>query len=128
ALLPIAFYTFAGAYSYRRTFAEVGLWLDGTARVTQEHASKVFQINEVLIGRVFDALRDDDDHAIRARESQLHLHLREMAHGIDHLGDIRIWDGEGRLLASSRNHPVAEERLGEPWLLRRGTGSRGGEP
>ena len=43
----------------------------------------------------------DEDEKIRGREADLHLRLREMAQGIDHLHDIRVWNLEGQLLASS---------------------------
>ena len=129
-VLPIAFYAFAATYSYRRTYEDVQRWLDGTARLTQEHASKVFQTNEVVIGRVFDAIAGDDEEATRRREADLHQRLREIVQGIDHLRDIRIWNGAGRLLASSGDFPVADDSIAEPALLGgpQETGGRGGEP
>jgi signal transduction histidine kinase/CheY-like chemotaxis protein len=106
-LLPIAFYAFAAVYSYRRTFDDASLKLEGVVRVTQEHASKVFQTNEVAMGRAIDALGEGGDEAIRAREGELHRRLAAMSEGIDHLQDIRVWNREGRLLASSTDYPAA---------------------
>jgi len=130
AVLPIAFYIFAAAYSYQRTFENMTMRLDGTARVTQEHASKVFQTNEVLIGRAFDVAGGDDTEGIRTREADLHRSLREMALGIDHLSDIRIWSRDGRLLASSSDYPVGDSKVVDPALLRgpHDASGRGGEP
>ena len=130
AVLPIAFYIFAAAYSYQRTFEDMRLRIDGTARVTQEHASKVFQTNEVLIGRAFDVVNGDDAEGIRTREAALHRSLREMALGIDHLRDIRIWSRDGRLLASSSDYPAGGSKIVDPGLLRgaHDVVGRGGEP
>jgi signal transduction histidine kinase/ActR/RegA family two-component response regulator len=130
AVLPAAFYAFAAAYSYRHTFDEVRLWLDGMARVTQEHASKVFQTNEVVLARAFDAVGSDEDEKIRGREADLHLRLREMAQGIDHLHDIRVWNLEGQLLASSIDHPVGAVTITDLSLIRgpQEPAGRGGEP
>ena len=107
AVLPLTFYGFAAVYSYERTFQEAQLKLSGTARVTQEHASKVFQTNEAIIGRVLDTLGFSDDDEIRGREADLHQHLRSMTVGIDHLGEIRVWGAGGDLLASSESYPVS---------------------
>ena len=129
-MLPIAFYALAATYSYRRTYEDVQRWLDGVARVMQEHASKVFQTNEVVIGRVFDAIAGDDEDATRRQEADLHQRLGEIVQGIDHLRDIRIWNGAGSLLVSSSAFPAGDERIAEPGLLlgARGAGGRGGEP
>ena len=130
AVLPTAFFMFAAAYSYRSTFEDTRLWLDGTARVTQEHASKVFQINEVLIDRAIDALGGQGDEAIRERKAQLQRRLLEIVQAIDHLHDIRIWDADGRLLASSGSYPAADLSIAEDDLFRshRIVEDRGGEP
>ena len=119
AVLPMAFYCFAAVYSYERTFEDAQLKLNDTARVTREHAFKVFQTNEAILGRALDTVGLSDDEAIQGREADLHEHLRSMTVGIDHLGDIRIWGAEGNLLASSHDYPVARATsIGERELFR----------
>jgi two-component system NtrC family sensor kinase len=106
ALLPTAFFVFAAWYSYRQASEDAYLRIDRAVRIAQEHASKVFEANELIMGRVEDALGTADETAIAGNEKPLHEHLRRIVAGIPQLQTVWVLDAEGRPLVSSRQYPA----------------------
>lgn len=77
-----------------------------TVRVAEEHALKVFDMNETLDSRIVDLAQDLDDDGISAREADIHEKLRVMGGGYPQVAAVSIFGRDGRLLASSRFYPV----------------------
>ncbi|WP_133646479.1 hybrid sensor histidine kinase/response regulator [Paraburkholderia flava] len=77
-----------------------------TVRVAEEHALKVFDMNEALDARVVDLVQDLDDNGIRSAESAIHEKLRVMGGGYPQVAAVSIFGGDGTLLASSRFYPA----------------------
>src|SRR6266702_3147426 len=77
-----------------------------TVRVAEEHALKVFDMNETLDSRIVDLTQDLGDDGIGAREADIHEKLRVMGGGYPQVAAVSIFGRDGRLLASSRFYPV----------------------
>ncbi len=77
-----------------------------TVRVAEEHALKVFDMNEALDARVVDLVQGLDDDGIRAREAAIHEKLQTMGGGYPQVAAVSIFGREGTLLASSRFFPA----------------------
>jgi signal transduction histidine kinase/CheY-like chemotaxis protein len=77
-----------------------------TVRVAEEHALKVFDMNEALDARVVDLVQGLDDDGIRTREADIHDKLRTMGGGYPQVAAVSIFGQDGTLLASSRFYPA----------------------
>ncbi|MGF6757677.1 ATP-binding protein [Paraburkholderia sp. GAS42] len=77
-----------------------------TVRVAEEHALKVFDMNEALDARVVDLVNGLDDDGIRDREAGIHEKLRTMGGGYPQVAAVSIFNHEGELLVSSRFYPA----------------------
>jgi signal transduction histidine kinase len=77
-----------------------------TVRVAEEHALKVFDMNEALDARVVDLVKGLDDDGIREREGDIHDKLRTMGGGYPQVAAVSIFGRDGTLLASSRFYPA----------------------
>ncbi|OAJ53939.1 hybrid sensor histidine kinase/response regulator [Paraburkholderia ginsengiterrae] len=83
-----------------------------TVRVAEEHALKVFDMNETLDARVVDLTEGLDDDGIRAREAVIHEKLRVMGGGYPQVAAVSIFGRDGDLLASSRYLPSPAISIG----------------
>ncbi|HEX3635751.1 MAG TPA: hybrid sensor histidine kinase/response regulator, partial [Paraburkholderia sp.] len=77
-----------------------------TVRVAEEHALKVFDMNETLNARIVDLTQGLDDDGIRAEEGGIHEKLRTMGGGYPQVAAVSIFGRQGDLLATSRFYPV----------------------
>jgi len=84
-----------------------------TVRVAEEHALKVFDMNETLDARIVDLTDGLDDNGIRAREAAIHEKLRVMGGGYPQVAAVSIFGRDGTLLASSRYFPSPAVSIGE---------------
>jgi signal transduction histidine kinase/CheY-like chemotaxis protein len=76
-----------------------------TVRVAEEHALKVFDMNEALDARVVDLVQNLDDDGIRQRQADIHEKLHTMGGGYPQVAAVSIFGRNGILLASSRFYP-----------------------
>ncbi|WP_434663873.1 response regulator [Paraburkholderia sp. A3BS-1L] len=76
-----------------------------TVRVAEEHALKVFDMNDALDARIVDGVEDLDDNGIRANEAQIHEKLDSIGGGYPQVAAVSIFGRDGELLASSRYSP-----------------------
>lgn len=77
-----------------------------TVRVAEEHALKVFDMNETLDARIVDLTQGLDDNGIRAKEAGIHEKLRTMGGGYPQVAAVSIFGRQGDLLATSRFYPA----------------------
>jgi signal transduction histidine kinase len=77
-----------------------------TVRVAEEHALKVFDMNEALDARVVDLVQGLDDNGIRDREADIHNKLHTMGGGYPQVAAVSIFGENGTLIASSRFYPT----------------------
>lgn len=83
-----------------------------TVRVAEEHALKVFDMNESLDSRIVDLTEGLDDNGIREREAAIHEKLRNMGGGYPQVAAVSIFGRDGNLLASSRFYPSPAVSIG----------------
>ncbi|WP_321846760.1 response regulator [Paraburkholderia bannensis] len=76
-----------------------------TVRVAEEHALKVFDMNDALDARIVDGVEELDDEGIRANEAQIHEKLDAIGGGYPQVAAVSIFGRNGALLASSRYSP-----------------------
>lgn len=106
ALLPAAAFVGLGAWHLKARTADVHGQLDRASRVAAEHAARVYETHEMLLRRVFEAIGDDDDARIAAREPELHRRLKAMTADLPQVQSVRVWDAGGRPLLGSRVLPA----------------------
>lgn len=100
---------YAAAVAYSDFHARVAAATDATVRtvrIAEEHALKVFDLNETLDARVDDLVRGLDNDAIRAREADIHNRLQSIGGGYPQVASVSIFGPEGLLLANSRYYPA----------------------
>ncbi|PXW15467.1 hybrid sensor histidine kinase/response regulator [Paraburkholderia caballeronis] len=73
-----------------------------TVRVAEEHALKVFDMNEALDARIVDLVQGLDDEGIRANEAEIHAKLDAIGGGYPQIASVSIFGSDGDLLTSSR--------------------------
>jgi signal transduction histidine kinase/CheY-like chemotaxis protein len=107
AIILPAVYAAAVAYSsFRSGEASATDAAVRTARIAEEHALKVFDLNETLDARVDDLVRGLGNDAIRAHEAEIHNKLQNIGGGYPQVASVSIFGPEGLLLANSRYYPA----------------------
>jgi signal transduction histidine kinase/CheY-like chemotaxis protein len=84
-----------------------------TVRIAEEHALKVFDLNETLNARIDDLARGLDENDIRAREADIHDKLQQIGGGYPQVASISIFGADGMLLANSRYYPAPHVSIAE---------------
>ena len=105
-LFPLACLAGYGYFDYQRRVADSDNMIDRLARVTDEQAVKVLDLNQQIIARILDLLNDDDAATIRAHEGEIFQHLREIGGDFPQVAAIAIFGPDGKLLVNSRVYPA----------------------
>lgn len=106
-LLPALILAAWAWVSLQSAFANAELEAARLARIVQEQASKVFEINHLANARVRDLTRGWSNVALKEHESQMHARLREIAEQLPQASSLSVFGDDGMLLASSRFFPVS---------------------
>jgi signal transduction histidine kinase len=95
--------------------------------VAYEHALKVLDNNETLLGRVLELVGTEDDEAIRQHEAAVHQQLTVMAGDRLQIQSIWVWGPDGRPLAGNRFSPLpADLNIADREFFRHHQQHRGG--
>ncbi|WP_206957557.1 hybrid sensor histidine kinase/response regulator [Trinickia acidisoli] len=100
---------YAAAVAYSNFRGRVASATDATirtVRIAEEHALKVFDLNETLDARVDDLVRGLGNEAISAHEAEIHNKLQNIGGGYPQVASVSIFGPEGLLLANSRYYPA----------------------
>lgn len=92
-------------FDHQRRFVDADESLDRLARIAQEQALKVFDLNTAMVSRVASLLDDSSDADIRSREPQLHRQLDEIAGDYSQVVSLSVFGRDGQLLASDSFSP-----------------------
>src|SRR6516164_1512115 len=78
-LVPLLCITGYGYFDYQRRIADAGNAVERLARVAQEHALKIVDLNNEIETRIVDLLDDSDDLKIRGDEGRVYSRLNAIA-------------------------------------------------
>jgi signal transduction histidine kinase/CheY-like chemotaxis protein len=84
-----------------------------TVRVAEEHALKVFDLNETLDARVDDLVHGLAAQQIRADEGDIHDKLQQIGGGYPQVESVSIFGAKGVLLANSRYYPAPHASIAD---------------
>ncbi|WP_179747167.1 hybrid sensor histidine kinase/response regulator [Paraburkholderia bryophila] len=105
-LFPLACLAGYGYFDYQRRIADSNDMIDRLARVTEEQAVKVMDLNQQMASRIIDLLGNEDDAQVRAHDAQLHDRLREIGGDFPQVSSIYLLGAKGDLLVSSLAYPA----------------------
>ncbi|WP_341319463.1 ATP-binding protein [Paraburkholderia sp. IMGN_8] len=103
---PLACLAGYGYFDYERRIADSNDMIDRLARVAEEQAVKVLDLNQQMASRIVELVGDEDDTRIRAHEAALHDRLREIGGDFPQVASIAVLGAAGDLLVSSRAYPA----------------------
>jgi len=109
AVLPLTVFL-AGVYYLRvQATSNAAALVERAARVSEEHALKMFETNSVILNRISDLLGDASNEELQARESTLHAQLRRMSSGLPQMQGVFVIDSTGRMLVTDRRFPTRRD-------------------
>ncbi|CAB3787821.1 Sensor histidine kinase RcsC [Paraburkholderia ultramafica] len=103
---PLACLVGYGYFDYQRRIADSNDMIDRLARVAEEQAVKVLDLNQQMASRIVELLGNADDTQIRARESELHDRLRAIGGDFPQVSSVYLLGAQGDLLVSSLTYPA----------------------
>ncbi|WP_188130754.1 hybrid sensor histidine kinase/response regulator [Paraburkholderia panacisoli] len=112
-VFPLACLAGYGYLDYQRRIADSNDMIDRLARVTEEQAAKVLDLNQQMASRIVELLGNADDAHVRAREAELHDRLRDIGGDFPQVSSINLLGAKGDLLASSLAYPVPVIAVGQ---------------
>jgi signal transduction histidine kinase/CheY-like chemotaxis protein len=110
---PLACLVGYGYFDYQRRIADANDMIDRLARVAEEQAVKVLDLNRQMASRVIELLGNSNDAQIRARERELHERLQSIGGDFPQVASIGLLGANGELLASSLAYPAPSVTAGE---------------
>ncbi|NML35438.1 response regulator [Paraburkholderia sp. G-4-1-8] len=102
-----------GYFDYQRRIADADDVIDRLARVADEQAVKVLDLNQQMASRIIELLGNSNDAQIRAREAELHERLRDIGGDFPQVSSIALLGANGDLLASSIAYPTPAMSIGQ---------------
>ena len=110
---PLACLAGYGYFDYQRRIADANDMIDRIARVAEEQAVKVLDLNRQMASRVIELLGDSDDAQIRARGAELHARLLSIGGDFPQVASIALLGVNGDLLATSVAYPAPDVTIGQ---------------
>ena len=107
--VPLALLAAVAVSLYDSALAEANLRVERAARISEEHALKVFETNSALIDRTLDAMAYEPDAVLLDHEAGLHQQLKKMAATLPQLQGVFIIGSTGKLIATNRAFPAPHQ-------------------
>ena len=105
-VFPLACLAGYGYFDYQRRIADSNDMIDRLARVAEEQAVKVLDLNQQMASRIVELLGNADDTQIHAREAELHDRLRAIGGDFPQVSSVNLLGANGDLLVSSLTYPA----------------------
>ncbi|OAJ63740.1 hybrid sensor histidine kinase/response regulator [Paraburkholderia ginsengiterrae] len=102
-----------GYLDYQRRIADSNDMIDRLARVTEEQAVKVLDLDQQMPSRIVDLLGNKNDAQIRSGDALLHDRLRAIGGDFPQVSSIFLLGVDGDLLVSSRTFPAPAVSIGQ---------------
>jgi len=110
-IFPVVFLLGYGYYDYQRRMTDADDIADRVARVADEQAVKVLDLNREISTRIVEMLADSDDDHIRANQKAIHDRLSVIGESFTQVAGITIFGMSGEMLASNRFFPVPADSI-----------------
>ncbi|WP_250535634.1 hybrid sensor histidine kinase/response regulator [Caballeronia sp. AZ10_KS36] len=107
-VLPCVYVAITAISDYRARVASASEAVARNARIAEEHALKVFDLNVTLNERIVDLLDDLDADAIRRQDGVVHTRLSQLIGSYHQVSAASVFGPDGRLLATSRAWPTPD--------------------
>jgi signal transduction histidine kinase len=127
AAVPLLLFALVAANLHQRALAEARLRVDSAARIAEENALKIFETNVALLTVVAEALGDDPEERLRARERALHEQMVRMAANVRHLQGLFVFGPSARMIATNRLFPAPPVNVADRSFFRHHQGG-GAQP
>jgi len=107
-VLPCVYVAVTAVFDYRTRVASASETVARNARIAEEHALKVFDLNVTLNERIIDLLGDLDADAIRRDDAAIHQRMSQMTGSYSQVAAASVFGPDGKLLVTSRVWPTPE--------------------
>ncbi|BAN24733.1 hybrid sensor histidine kinase/response regulator [Caballeronia insecticola] len=107
-VLPCVYVAVTAWTDYHTRVADASELVARNARVAEEHALKVFDLNVTLNERIIDLLDDLDAAAIRRDGATIHQRLKAISGAYPQVAAASVFGPDGQLLATSRTYPTPD--------------------
>lgn len=100
-LAPALVFVASAWLDYGQTLAIGSQQVDRTLRIAHEHALKVFETTELIIGRVEELVGERSSDALRTDRAALDERLAAVARSVPQVQSVFVLDAEGLPIATS---------------------------
>lgn len=107
-VLPCVYVAITAISDYRARVSSASEAVARNARIAEEHALKVFDLNVTLNERIVDLLDDLDADAIRHQDGVVHTRLSQLIGSYHQVAAASVFGPDGQLLATSRAWPTPD--------------------
>ncbi|GJH19708.1 response regulator [Caballeronia novacaledonica] len=107
-VLPCVYVAVTAFTDYHARVADASDLVARNARVAEEHALKVFDLNVTLNERIVDLLDDLDAAAIGRESATIHQRLKTISNTYQQVAAASVFGADGKLLATSRAWPTPD--------------------
>lgn len=108
-VIPGLIFALFAAYRWQAAHDEATAHVERTLAVAYEHALKVLDNNETLLGRVLELAGTEDDAALLRDQAAIHQQLAAMAGDRMQIQSVWVWGPDGRPLAGNRFLPLPRD-------------------
>lgn len=110
-VLPLVYVVIAAIGDLRERQRVALVVTSRVARIAEEHAIKVFDLNQSFNERVLDLLGGMTDTGIRQHERLIHERLRQIGGGYPQVASVSVFSGSGQMLATSYVFPAPASKV-----------------
>jgi signal transduction histidine kinase len=107
-LIPLSCLAAYGYFDYQVRLENANDVVERLARVADEQAVKVMDLNKTMAREIVELLGQSDERQIVEHESELHRRLEDIGGNFPQVAAISVFGADGRLLVSSRLSPVPD--------------------
>jgi signal transduction histidine kinase len=105
-VLPLAYLAVYSVNDLRQRQVQASEGIDRLARVAQEHALKIIDMNTELQARIVEGLDDRSGDDIARDQRRVYHWLARLVGSYPQVAALTVFDSNGTLLASSRSYPA----------------------
>jgi two-component system, NtrC family, sensor kinase len=105
-IIPLAVFAWAAFFGYRAEADAARDRITHTTDVAFEHAAKVFETHQLLLGQVEEMVRGLSERDILLREAELHDRLAAIVRDLPQVRDLAVVGRDGHPLLAAREFPA----------------------